>query len=110
MENNQNQTTNDKTQTQENVILTFLKKFISFEYLITPSIIKVIFWIQTSLILICGVIKFVVSLFTFNILGIIFIPVLIAFLIAIIKVACELIIVVFQNNKYLKQIAENTKK
>nr|WP_023893604.1 DUF4282 domain-containing protein [Francisella tularensis]AHB60822.1 hypothetical protein N894_0054 [Francisella tularensis subsp. novicida PA10-7858] len=99
------------------LILNFLKKFISFNHMITPNIITIIFWAAIAVVWFVGF-KFLSSSFfgyggvSSLIIGL----VEISLGSIIVKVICEIVIVFFKinenlkkNNNYLKQIAENTK-
>ena len=83
--------------------LNFLKKFISFEHFITPTIVTFIFWIVTACVILSGLYSIIAVSFIFGvielILGVLFT-----------KIFCEMLMVLFKINESLKEIAKNTKK
>ncbi|MGQ4003036.1 DUF4282 domain-containing protein [Francisellaceae bacterium CB299] len=90
-------------ETIENPALTFLKKFISFNDFITPSIIVFIFWLSLVGISLSGIVAIFFGNFIYGIIEIIFGAVFT-------KVFCEMLIVLFKINENLKEIAKNTQK
>ncbi|MBK2356145.1 DUF4282 domain-containing protein [Francisella hispaniensis] len=89
--------------TNQNPVVNFLKKFISFESFLTPSIIVFIFWLSIIGVCFSGLAAIFSGYFIAGILeiilGVIFV-----------KVFCEILIVLFKINDSLKEIAKNTRK
>ncbi|APC97030.1 DUF4282 domain-containing protein [Francisella frigiditurris] len=94
---------NETTQANENSVVNFLKKFISFESFLTPTIIVAIFWLSIVGVCFVGLATIFSTSFILGILEIIF-GVIFA------KVFCEILMVLFKMNDYLREIAKNTRK
>jgi hypothetical protein len=82
--------------------------WLTFEKMITPTIIQIIFWVLSVLVVLSGL----VDIFTFGggfwgvirgLLWIIIGPILV-------RIYCEVIIVFFRINDHMKEISENTRK
>ncbi|APD49904.1 DUF4282 domain-containing protein [Francisella hispaniensis] len=89
--------------TNQNPVVNFLKKFISFESFLTPSIIVFIFWLSIIGVCFSGLAAFFSGYFIAGILEIILGAIFV-------KVFCEILIVLFKINDNLKEIAKNTRK
>jgi len=84
------------------------QNWLTFDKLITPSIIKIIFWVLAALIVLSGLVRLlafgdgfggVIRSLLWIVLGPIFV-----------RVYCEIILVLFRINDRLGQISDNTKK
>ncbi|ABK89220.1 DUF4282 domain-containing protein [Francisella tularensis subsp. novicida] len=103
----------NNNQSNHNPVVNFLKKFISFDSMITPSIITFLFWLMIIIIFISGFVTIIGSFgyyYGVNQLQIIYgiLYIIIGSLSA--KVFCEILIVLFKINENLKEIAKNTRK
>jgi hypothetical protein len=81
-----------------------ITEFLNFDSMITPSIIKIIYIISTAMAAIFGLVLIITGLSysgVYVLLGLIMIG-LSPF---ITRIFCELLIIKFKNNEYLKQIA-----
>lgn len=93
-----------------------MEKFLHFDKMITPTIIKILFWIGVGLSALSGIIMFFTGLaqifsgsFFVGMGSIIF--GVIAFIVGslVARIYCELLIVVFKMHESLEAINENTK-
>ncbi|GAB4221936.1 MAG: DUF4282 domain-containing protein [Francisella sp.] len=93
-----------------NVVLNFLKKFISFDNMITPNLIVVIFWIMFVGILFKGLAVMLSAFSHGNSFLLFFYGIFQIFIgVLIVKVFCEILVVLFKINDSLKEIVQNTK-
>ncbi|APC92189.1 MULTISPECIES: DUF4282 domain-containing protein [Francisella] len=105
---------NETTKTNQNRAINFLKKFFSFDSMITPNIITFLFWLMIIIIILSGL-GTIVSAFTNYYYGVNQLQIIYGLLYIIIgsltaKVFCETLIVLFKINDSLKEIAKNTRK
>ena len=81
-----------------------MKEFLQFDRLITGSIIKYVYWVIAGLTVVLGLIAMLVALFSGDVLGI-FSSLLVAVLGPIlIRIYCELLIVMFKIYETLVEI------
>ena len=81
-----------------------MKEFLQFDRLITGSIIKYVYWVIAGLTVLGGVIAMLVALFSGDVLGL-FSGLLVAVLgPIIIRIYCELLIVMFKIYETLVEI------
>ncbi|AJI52825.1 DUF4282 domain-containing protein [Francisella philomiragia] len=104
---------NNNQSNYNNPVVNFLKKFISFDSMITPSIITFLFWLMIIIIFISGFAT-IIGAFTYY-YGVNQLQIIYGFLYIIVgslsaKVFCEILIVLFKINENLKEIAKNTSK
>lgn len=97
----------------ENPVVTFFKKFISFDNMITPNIITFLFWLIITIVILTGLGTIITAfrgVYGVNQWLIIYGLLYIVIGSLITKVFCEMLIVLFKINESLKEIAHNTKK
>jgi hypothetical protein len=83
-----------------------LKEFLQFDRMITGSIIKYVYWVLAGLTVISGLIAMLVALFSVDVLGLfsgLLVAVLGPFLI---RIYCELLIVMFKIYETLVEIRD----
>lgn len=81
-----------------------LKKFRNFDEMVTPGIIKVLYWIGLIFVAIASIITLFGSLMAGELGGILGAIVLAIFGFLMVRVYCELIILGFKGVEYLKNI------
>lgn len=94
---------NQSAQSNNNPVINFLKKFISFENFITPTIIVFIFWLSIIGVCLSGLAAIFSGYILSGILEIIFGAIFV-------KIFCEILMVLFKINDSLKEIAKNSRK
>lgn len=82
------------------------EKFKNFDEMVTPGIIKIVYWIGLIFVAIASILIFIESLINGEFGGAVAAVVLAAFGFLMVRVYCELIILGFKGVDYLKSINE----
>lgn len=91
--------------------MSFLKNFLTFENMITPKIVGIIYWLSIIATTLSGLVIMFSSFGHYGNVGMFFSGLFtIVFGVIVIRISCELILLAFNIYEKLKVIAENTSK